>query len=289
MAKNEENSSGVRSARVRLDDLLKDLSKKTEESIEGEPSSVGGSSASCQMPPPSTPTKRYVYIIPCFKSLYNLARLFFFYLVPYPDISIFSFFHDHLSDLFPTTSRSASGKTPRKRRKKDVGLDDGDSTSQNRNFVMKLFDRSVDFAQFNEDTPLYALARAWMQNKPYGTKAFDLQESIIQDSDSPSSSQDSIMSVTQSNGDSDPKYVYSFPDPLKIKEKSDESKISRPEGPCTIDIHYDLDTAPSLVDLKRNHIDRWKKVKTSWREESIQRQARYAPSIKKIRELFEHQ
>ncbi|XP_068701429.1 protein lin-37 homolog [Montipora foliosa] len=242
MAKNEENSSGVRSARVRLDDLLKDLSKKTEESIEGEPSSVGGSSASCQMPPPSTPTKR-----------------------------------------------SASGKTPRKRRKKDVGLDDGDSTSQNRNFVMKLFDRSVDFAQFNEDTPLYALARAWMQNKPYGTKAFDLQESIIQDSDSPSSSQDSIMSVTQSNGDSDPKYVYSFPDPLKIKEKSDESKISRPEGPCTIDIHYDLDTAPSLVDLKRNHIDRWKKVKTSWREESIQRQARYAPSIKKIRELFEHQ
>ena len=66
---------------------------------------------------------------------------------------------------------------------------------------MKLFDRSVDFAQFNEDTPLYALARAWMQNKPYGTKAFDLQESIIQDSDSPSSSQDSIMSVTQSVGE----------------------------------------------------------------------------------------
>lgn len=235
MAKNEDNSSGVKSARVRLDGLLKDLIKKTEESNEGELSSSGGSSASFQMPPPSTPTKR-----------------------------------------------SASGKTPRKRRKKDVGYEDGDSTSQNPSFVMKLFDRSVDFAQFNEDTPLYALARAWMQNKPYGTKSTDLQESGILDGDSLSSSQENI------NGENDPKYVYSFPDPLKTKERN-ETKISQPKGPCSIDIHYDLSTAPSLIDLKGNHIEKWKKVKSSWRDESIQRQARYAPSIKTIRELFEHQ
>ena len=62
-------------------------------------------------------------------------------------------------------------------------------------FVMKLFDRSVDFAQFNEDPPLYALARAWMQNKPYGTKSSDSQEGN-QDGDSPSSSQESGMSST---------------------------------------------------------------------------------------------
>lgn len=235
MAKNEDNSSGVKSARVRLDGLLKDLIKKTEESNEGELSSSGGSSASFQMPPPSTPTKR-----------------------------------------------SASGKTPRKRRKKDVGYEDGDSTSQNPSFVMKLFDRSVDFAQFNEDTPLYSLARAWMQNKPYGTKSTDFQESGILDGDSLSSSQENI------NGENDPKYVYSFPDPLKTKERN-ETKISQPKGPCSIDIHYDLSTAPSLIDLKRNHIEKWKKVKSSWRDESIQRQARYAPSIKTIRELFEHQ
>ena len=65
-------------------------------------------------------------------------------------------------------------------------------------FVMKLFDRSVDFAQFNEDTPLYALARAWMQNKPYGIKPSDSQESS-QDGDSPSSSQDSAMSAATQN------------------------------------------------------------------------------------------
>jgi hypothetical protein len=33
-------------------------------------------------------------------------------------------------------------------------------------YVMKLFDRSVDLARFEEDTPLYPICRAWMQNQP---------------------------------------------------------------------------------------------------------------------------
>ena len=31
---------------------------------------------------------------------------------------------------------------------------------------MKLFDRSVDLAQFNESTALYPVCRAWMKNQP---------------------------------------------------------------------------------------------------------------------------
>ena len=33
-------------------------------------------------------------------------------------------------------------------------------------YIMKLFDRSVNLAKFEEDTPLYSLCRAWMQNQP---------------------------------------------------------------------------------------------------------------------------
>lgn len=33
-------------------------------------------------------------------------------------------------------------------------------------YVMKLFDRSVDLAQFQENTPLYPICRAWMANQP---------------------------------------------------------------------------------------------------------------------------
>ena len=32
---------------------------------------------------------------------------------------------------------------------------------------MKLFDRSVDLAQFDDSTPLYPVCRAWMKNQPH--------------------------------------------------------------------------------------------------------------------------
>ena len=31
---------------------------------------------------------------------------------------------------------------------------------------MKLFDRSVDLAQFDEESPLYPICRAWIINQP---------------------------------------------------------------------------------------------------------------------------
>jgi hypothetical protein len=34
---------------------------------------------------------------------------------------------------------------------------------------MKLFDRSLDLAQFPENTPLYPVCRAWMRNQPHNT------------------------------------------------------------------------------------------------------------------------
>ncbi|CAH3022597.1 unnamed protein product [Porites evermanni] len=154
-------------------------------------------------------------------------------------------------------------KTPRKRRKKDMGVDDGESGSQNRKFirifVMKLFDRSVDFAQFSEDTPLYALARAWMQNKPYGTKLSDSQDGNL-DGDSPSNSQESTL--TSSSHSVSRKLLLkakertgkqiitthicylipghidgSFPDPIKSVEDFDMN-VCHPDEPLSLDIHY---------------------------------------------------
>lgn len=33
-------------------------------------------------------------------------------------------------------------------------------------YIIKLFDRSVDLAQFSSSTPLYPICRAWMRNNP---------------------------------------------------------------------------------------------------------------------------
>lgn len=34
-------------------------------------------------------------------------------------------------------------------------------------YIMKLFDRSVDLAIFDEDSPLYPICRAWLKNSPH--------------------------------------------------------------------------------------------------------------------------
>ena len=41
---------------------------------------------------------------------------------------------------------------------------------------MKLFDRSVDLAQFPEDSPLYPVCRAWIHNRPYDKSLGTLAE-----------------------------------------------------------------------------------------------------------------
>ena len=41
-------------------------------------------------------------------------------------------------------------------------------------YIVKLFDRSVDLASFTDDTPLYPICRAWMQNDPYKKNAHRL-------------------------------------------------------------------------------------------------------------------
>lgn len=67
-------------------------------------------------------------------------------------------------------------KVPVKKPKIKQEKDDGPSVKETKpkipklpmlpSYIMKLFDRSVNLAQFQEDTPLYSLCRAWMQNQP---------------------------------------------------------------------------------------------------------------------------
>ncbi|EMP29865.1 Protein lin-37 like protein [Chelonia mydas] len=76
--------------------------------------------------------------------------------------------------LSKDSSPSATGKRPsarfshhrrKKRKETDDGLTEGGQQRQN-TYIIKLFDRSVDLAQFAESTPLYPICRAWMRNSP---------------------------------------------------------------------------------------------------------------------------
>ncbi|XP_045171861.1 protein lin-37 homolog isoform X2 [Mercenaria mercenaria] len=61
---------------------------------------------------------------------------------------------------------SSSSQRPKKRKRKHDSIDATDASSKyhHTTYIMKLFDRSVDLAQFNEKTPLYPIARAWMKD-----------------------------------------------------------------------------------------------------------------------------
>ena len=67
----------------------------------------------------------------------------------------------------PGASPMASPAKSRKRRRKS--LEPGHA--YHHTFVMKLFDRSVDLAQFggSPSYPLYPVCRAWMRNEPSNT------------------------------------------------------------------------------------------------------------------------
>lgn len=51
---------------------------------------------------------------------------------------------------------------PPKRPRKEVAP----PSPVNHSFIMKLFDRSVDLAKYEENTALYPICRAWMINQP---------------------------------------------------------------------------------------------------------------------------
>ena len=75
---------------------------------------------------------------------------------------LITFVHSSLDSPLGSPTKSPR---PRRRRKKEGATD----SAFHHTFVMKLFDRSVDLAQFQEGTSLYPVCRAWMKNQPHNT------------------------------------------------------------------------------------------------------------------------
>merc|ERR1711973_988893 len=118
-----------------------------------------------------------------------------------------------------------------------------------------------------------------MRNKPFGSRT----DSLDQNNATTTTSSEALEG-TSLEGEVDSNGVYSLPDPLPLKRE-----IVVPETNTSsfnqLDIQYDSETG-SLNDLMKAHRERWKKIRSNWKERSHSNQARYAESIKKIREMF---
>ncbi|XP_057568544.1 protein lin-37 homolog isoform X3 [Hippopotamus amphibius kiboko] len=165
-------------------------------------------------------------------------------------------------------SITASGKRPsarfphqrrKKRREMDEGLTEGGPQRSN-TYVIKLFDRSVDLAQFSENTPLYPICRAWMRNSP----------TVRERERSPSSPLPPLPEDEELPG-----HLETPADPEFHPHCSLRPKPSEPE--------------PSPSTLIYRNMQRWKRIRQRWKEASHRNQLRYSESMKILREMYERQ
>ncbi|XP_078062328.1 protein lin-37 homolog [Mustelus asterias] len=153
---------------------------------------------------------------------------------------------------------------------------------------MKLFDRSVDLAQFNENTPLYPICRAWMRNKP------SLREGALTPSPQPPAAALEDEEVADlMNGKCQDVYKLPEPSPCSLNNPDQPGRLRIPSPlPSTekpLNLNMSRSNVPGVPTLLFNHMERWKKIRHRWKESSHRNQHRYTESMKILKEMFERQ
>lgn len=180
------------------------------------------------------------------------------------------------------TKRSTSGKVSRKRKRKDDDAMDG--SQYHHTYVMKLFDRSVDLAQFDEDDALYPVCRAWLKNQPHNRSLGTGERTPTPEPEPPTNSEEEEDVIFPD--------VYKLPDPIKadpdlIQDYRIPLPVPQPDEELDIDADHDL--APPPEQLLLGHMERWKLVRHSWRDAGFINEMRFSDSMNLLREMFEQQ
>ncbi|XP_022380922.1 protein lin-37 homolog isoform X2 [Enhydra lutris kenyoni] len=158
------------------------------------------------------------------------------------------------------TGKRPSARFPHQRRKKRREMDDGlaeGGPQRSNTYVIKLFDRSVDLAQFSENTPLYPICRAWMRNSP----------SVRERERSPSSPLRPLPEDEESSEvtNSKSRDVYKLPPPTAPGPPGDacRSRIPSPLQPETQGTPDDepSEPEPSPSTLIYRNMQRWKRIR----------------------------
>lgn len=188
-------------------------------------------------------------------------------------------------DSSPLSGKRPPSRFPQHRRKKRKEMDESISeTNQHKQnaYIIKLFDRSVDLAQFNSNTSLYPICRAWMRNNP----------SFREPPSSPHSPHSIADEELTDNMNGNEQDVHRLPPPTPCPVNSSGEpinlRIPQPDKPVlTKPKEKVLSSGPLISD----HMERWKKIRQKWKECSNRNQLRYSESIKILKEmkdLYDH-
>ncbi|KAL2740997.1 protein lin-37 [Vespula squamosa] len=176
--------------------------------------------------------------------------------------------HDYRQHMRKTT-KSIHFQQPRKtRRRRQVQMD----TAFHHTYVMKLFDRSVDLAQFQEDTPLYPICRAWMANQPRNPNLIPKMRSPSPEMGTEITHRN-ILDVTGKVRE-----VYHLPTPLPSEEAMPQNRIPSPVifESEELKLNYDGQSLKSREVLLREHRVHWNAVRKKWHQRARKNEQRYA-------------
>ncbi|XP_066137603.1 protein lin-37 homolog [Euwallacea fornicatus] len=148
-------------------------------------------------------------------------------------------------------------------------------TPYHHTYVMKLYDRSVDLAKFEEETPLYPLCRAWMENQPKNPQKIIKRRTS---SPEPENSWDESEVID----------VRRLPPPSKAFETRIPSPLPEQLEQSKNNINLDYEECPPTEKntLIRNHLQRWVKVKKKWIEASAKNEERFESSFKTLQTIY---
>jgi len=143
-------------------------------------------------------------------------------------------------------------------------------------FVMKLFDRSVDLAQFGGSThyPLYPVCRAWMKNEPSNTSQAPRTRTPTPEPQS---------------DEGEDEEVYKLPEPAP-HPPGPSPRLPPPPAVATgreLDLDLDQTDAPPPALLLSNHLVRWWGVRKAWKQAAAENERRYSASLNIIKDMFE--
>ncbi|XP_043512384.1 protein lin-37 homolog isoform X1 [Frieseomelitta varia] len=177
-------------------------------------------------------------------------------------------------------TKSMGFQQPRKvRRRRQIQMD----TAFHHTYVMKLFDRSVDLAQFQEDTPLYPICRAWMANQPRNP---NLVPKIRSPSPEIVNEVNISNNILDSNGEV--RDVYYLPPPLPCEEAIPRNRIPSPipREKEELNLDYDGQTLKSREMLLREHRAHWNAVRKKWHQQAHKNEQRFTESASILNTIF---
>jgi len=167
-----------------------------------------------------------------------------------------------------------------------------DGTFKPSSCVLKLFERSVDLAQFSytntsEDAPLYPICRAWIRNNtplPTLYEPPQVPEEADEDLD------------TSGPHDEKPG-IFHLPRPLSRPRDSEtgrEIDLRIPKSvrehervESTVDTQINSMAEESVNELLSQNMNHWKKVRQDWKEAALENEHRYKHSCDVLKAMYE--